>query len=117
MKLYVSAPMTGFPDWNVPYMEKIAKELRALGHEVLLPKPEQDIRVAMSNDCAMVCQVDGIVMCPGWEKSDGCFTEWRLAVRCKKDIYYINSWSLGDVPNADEKIFGIYDKTKEKIWN
>ena len=55
MRLYISCPMTGFPDWNVPLMEKIAKQLRALGHEVLLPKPEADINVAMTRDCAMVC--------------------------------------------------------------
>ena len=58
MRVYVSCPMTGYPDWNVPLMEKIAKDLLARGHEVLLPKPEEDIRIAVTNDCKMVCEVD-----------------------------------------------------------
>jgi hypothetical protein len=94
--------MTGFKDWNVPLMENTAKELRKLGHSVLVPIPDKDINVAMPRDCAMVCEVDTIVMCPGWEKSDGCWTEWRLAVRCKKSIYYIN---------------GKFNKTEFQNWN
>jgi hypothetical protein len=37
MKIYVSGPMTGYKDYNYPKFQKIAKELRERGYDVVDP--------------------------------------------------------------------------------
>lgn len=84
-RLYVAGPMTGLPEFNFPAFHAAAAQLRALGFEVENPAenptPECGTWLAyMRMAVKQVATVDGIVLLPGWQQSEGAMVEWRLAV-------------------------------------
>lgn len=94
MKLYISGPMTGYPDLNFPAFNKEALRLRMLGWEVINPvdinsDPSadwcdcicDDIRAVAAADC------DGIALLPGWEKSPGAQIEVWTARKFNKPVF------------------------------
>ena|ERR1700735_501470 len=107
-RIYLAGPMQGFPDFNFPRFNAVAKALRQGGHEVFNPA-EKDIerhggtniakgnangsldeakknhgfslRQALSEDLQYITlTADVIAMLPGWEKSNGAQAEHRTAV-------------------------------------
>ena len=85
MRLYLSGPMTGKPDNNRTAFTKAAAHLRWLGHIVVSPS-ELDRKSAKSpttwgaylgRDIQILAdsKLDGIVLLPGWEKSNGARLE------------------------------------------
>lgn len=86
MKIYLSGPMTGLPDFNYPAFEEKAKELRALGHEVKNPT-EHDynvsalpLREAFADYTDYICkEADAVYLLSGWHKSHGAKIEHDLA--------------------------------------
>ena len=81
MKVYLSGPMSGLPDENFPAFNVAAKNLRAAGYEVINPA-EFDTDVTglegrarwvkfLKVDIKALMDCDGIVMLPGWKKSEG----------------------------------------------
>lgn len=83
MKVYISGPMTGLPDYNYPAFNACAEHLRALGHEPINPaRPGEDgwdwvafMRRALCD----LSEADGIYMLPGWLNSRGACIEERIA--------------------------------------
>jgi hypothetical protein len=103
MKVYLSGPMTGIPQFNVPAFEKAAVDLRKLNFEVLSPVElddkdgmspfvrnspdgniddlEADSQVSygdmLARDVKTIFDdgITGIVVLPGWEKSKGARLE------------------------------------------
>ena len=97
MRVYISGPMSGLPECNRPAFEALRLRLRAEGHFVIcpaeldvLPKEQGAGAPASENlwrgflirDIAMLltCQLDAIVMLPGWEKSRGSRLEMLAAM-------------------------------------
>lgn len=85
MRIYLSGPMTGLPDYNYPAFNQVAADLRAKGYTVENPaenpKPTSDawsdwMRLAIKQmmDC------DCVVMLSGWQASKGAMVEVRLAI-------------------------------------
>jgi hypothetical protein len=81
MKLYLSGPMTGVPEFNYPAFNKAAADLRAAGYEVVSPaeldngdtsKPRE---YYLRRDFQEVLKADGIALLPGWENSRGAKAE------------------------------------------
>ena len=110
MRVYLSGPMTGVPDHNIPAFRAAAERLRAEGHFVISPAeisalfgtpdeiarsfsamygeivfggPPRDPELArsiMSADLAAVRSCDAIYLLRGWETSRGAKKELAEAI-------------------------------------
>jgi hypothetical protein len=112
-RIYLAGPMQGYPEFNFPRFNAVAKALRANGHEVFNPA-EKDIerhggvnisagnsagsldqvkaqhgfslRSALGMDMEFIChKANCIVLLPGWEKSNGAQAEHRTAVALQSE--------------------------------
>lgn len=86
MKIYISGPMTGLPDLNFPAFHEAARQLRALGLEVINPaeinaENPGSWHAAMRADIKALCDCDVIALMPGWESSNGAHLELQVAHR------------------------------------
>lgn len=84
MRIYVSGPMTGLPDFNYPAFHAAAARLRAMGHEVLNPAenpapPCGSWQGYMRMAVAQLAQCEAIALLPGWTESKGALIERKLA--------------------------------------
>lgn len=107
-RIYLAGPMQGYPHFNFPRFNAVARALRSNGHEVFNPA-EKDIerhngtdisadnlngslaaskekhgfslRAALDEDLHYICtRATDIALLPGWEKSNGAQSEHRTAV-------------------------------------
>lgn len=81
MKIYISGPMTGQPDFNRPAFNAKAAELRALGHEVVNPAELPEIPGwewvdYLKRDIPLLLECEGIYQLPGWVGSKGAQLEF-----------------------------------------
>ena len=92
--IYLSGPMTGYPESNYPAFNAAAADLRAMGHRVYNPaefphdgdEASFPLRRAFAAYSAFIClEADTIVVLPGWEKSRGAAAEMALARVCGLD--------------------------------
>lgn len=79
-RVYVSGPMTGFPELNYPAFDSAAKQLRALGYTVVSPhelNPQEGVEYAdcLRVDIAALLYCDAIALLPGHENSRGAKLE------------------------------------------
>lgn len=99
MRLYVSGPITGYPDLNKPQFEIVTEALEAVGHTVLNPHvvctllddhdckgpctPSEDLLpwadYLRADLIAMLAQADGVATLPKWEHSRGANLEVHVA--------------------------------------
>ena len=97
MKVYVSGPMTGYPDFNIPAFNAAAAHLRALGYEVLNPvdggadeaKSWSDY---LRDDIVLIAQSDAIAVLPGWEMSRGARLEVHIAHQLGMTVLPLDRW-------------------------
>jgi hypothetical protein len=86
MKVYLSGPMTGIPEWNFPAFNAEAARLRAAGHYVVNPaelNPDTSMswHQCMRADIKALCDCDTLALLPGWEVSQGAHLELHIAHR------------------------------------
>lgn len=89
MKIYLSGPMSGLPDFNHPAFNRAAKVLRMLGHQVVNPAEkainaeglsETEVWQAfMRIDIKQLVDCEALVMLPGWAESKGATLERSIA--------------------------------------
>jgi hypothetical protein len=93
--IYLSGPMSGYPEANYPAFRAAAKRLRAEGHRVYNPSEfphagPQDtfpLRAAFAAYCSFIClEADSIYLLAGWERSLGVSAELALAKNCGLDV-------------------------------
>jgi hypothetical protein len=83
--IYLSGPMTGYPDFNYPAFRKAATVLRMQGLEVFDPSEcfdgDQGLskEVYMREDIAAVLKASIVVVLDGWEQSSGARLEVEVA--------------------------------------
>ncbi|MBS1169536.1 MAG: hypothetical protein H6R01_454 [Burkholderiaceae bacterium] len=103
MRLYISGPMTGLPDYNRPAFHAAAAILRDRSYHVQNPAenpaPECGswpayMRMALRQ--MLIC--DAIVLLPGWENSRGATEELRVAMTCGMTVFQIEHFS--EVPRG-----------------
>ena len=97
MKVYISGPITGKPDGNIPAFQAAAEKLRAAGHEPVNPHdidPSHDGECRpgyapgseghtsschMRADLRALLDCDAITMIDGWTTSRGAWAEHGAA--------------------------------------
>jgi hypothetical protein len=116
--LYIAGPMRGIAWFNYPLFDRVAKELREAGNEVISPADE-DRRVGfdpfanpeyrIADACTFpseasfesfdktvrrcleaVLRCDEIVLLPGWEKSQGALAELAIAAWMGKRVRQVD---------------------------
>lgn len=94
MKVYISIPIAG-KDITAQreYASDVAWLLAKFGHEPFDPfrngLPEESPREEhMRKDLRMLLRCNAIILCPGWEHSEGCLLECCVAKQCGMRITY-----------------------------
>lgn len=93
MRLYLSGPMTGYPDNNFPAFHRWAKELRANGFDVVSPAEIQEAgswELCLRADLRELTTCDGIALMPGWEASKGAHLELHVAHRLGMSVVHLS---------------------------
>lgn len=93
-KIYLSGPMSGLPDHNIPAFHAMAAELRAAGYEVVNPAelnvdPTKEWEACMRTDISELCTCDAIALMPGWERSSGANLELHIAHRLGLEVMHL----------------------------
>jgi len=99
VKVYISGPMTGLPDYNRAAFRKAEARLLSRGYDVVNPArvnlPESSEWIDyMRHDIKMLMDCDGIATLPGWDESRGALTEVFLADRLKLPAMDLELWLL-----------------------
>jgi hypothetical protein len=110
--LYIAGPMRGIAWFNYPLFDRVAKELRDAGNEVISPADEDrrhdgfdpyanpshanpdactfpksmDFAKTVRRCLDAVLRCDEIVLLPGWENSNGAVAELTLAMWLNKRV-------------------------------
>lgn len=84
MRVYISGPMTGYPDFNYPAFHAAAAYWRSRGFDVVSPAELNDTTDGrwedyLRADLAALLRCDAIAMLPGWEGSRGANLELHVA--------------------------------------
>mgnify|MGYP007071572672 CR=1 FL=1 len=96
MIIYLSGPMSGYPQFNFPEFHRCAGILRSAGYVVLSPAEffgDTPDAVTLSRatvlrmDIHALLQVEGVVVLHGWEISRGAVTEVRIAWELGLPVY------------------------------
>jgi len=114
--LYIAGPMRGIAWFNYPLFDRVAKELRDAGNEVISPADEDrmhdgfdpyanpshanpdactfpktmDFAKTVRRCLEAVLRCDEIVLLPGWENSNGAVAELTLAMWLNKRVRHLN---------------------------
>lgn len=133
--LYVAGPMRGIAWFNYPMFDRIAKQLRDQGCEVISPADEdrkhdgfdpfENPTHAVPENCTFprtmdfnktvrrcleaVLRCDEIVLLPGWERSSGAVAELTLAMWLNKRVRHVL------IDEADQEQFVCFWKGLESL--
>jgi hypothetical protein len=96
MRIYLSGPMSGLPDYNYPAFNTEAARLRALGYAVENPA-ENPLPANAPWDLCMRAAIrqmlacDAVAFLPGWQHSRGANVEIELAGHLGMDVIQASS--------------------------
>jgi hypothetical protein len=98
MKLYLSGPMTGKPDFNRPEFGRWAQKLRAKGYQVenpgeLPPGLEWEEYMKIAKEALAGC--DAVALLPGYLDSKGAQQELRWAIDARMPFATVKHWYDG----------------------
>ena len=90
-RIYLSGPMTGVPELNVPSFHAEAFRLKALGYEVvnpvdINPDPYARWQDCLRRDLVALLGCDTLALLDGWQKSVGAHLEMHVAHRVGMEI-------------------------------
>ena len=128
MKLYISGPMTGVPQYNFPAFDAAASHARAQGYEVINPAEEdgQDIREdcmdsptgkeeigqtwgeALSRDVKTLSDgnIEGILLLRNWGESWGSMLEVMIGLKKGMQFFILLSDDMSAKEQALLKLLG-----------
>lgn len=76
--IYLSGPMSGYPDYNRPTFHKATAQLRKMGYDVVSPAEGEDEEGVLENytdyyrkDLTLLKYASAICLLPGWRQSRG----------------------------------------------
>ncbi len=98
MKYYLSGPMTGYPDFNVPAFNAAATHLRKQGLSIVNPADldlvnpvGSDWFALLRRDLKYLLDCDAVILLEGWEKSAGARLEVAVARNLQMKCYLYSS--------------------------
>lgn len=116
MKAYIAGPMTGEDAWGFPVFDRAASFLRtvlewdavspadldrAAGFDGVGDPPAGfDRESCLRRDFRAVTDCDGIVLLPGWQRSNGARKELRVAMDCGLRLFVLREapeWHAADL--------------------
>lgn len=125
MKVYLSGPMTGFPDLNYPKFHKWESVLREKGYDVYNPavNPKNETYANCMKLCLPeVLKCDVVAVMDGWTRSRGSRIEVAIAVsadipivrvetmeRCE-EAYATDFFAIERLEYSQEAIARVFDK-------
>lgn len=82
--IYISGPMTGYPDLNFPAFNRAANALRAVGFPVINPAdfgvtPNETWAECLKRDIHVLVSCQQVVTLDGWQQSKGARLECHVA--------------------------------------
>ena len=94
MKVYLSGPMTGIPEFNYPAFHATAAKLRAAGYEVVNsaevnPDSSLSWQQCLREDIKHLCDCEALALMPGWQNSQGAHLEMHIAHRLGIKIHLV----------------------------
>lgn len=96
MKLYISGPMTGYPELNYPAFASAAEALRLAHYEVVSPHElapaELGWRECMKLDIRELLDCEGVAALDGHEHSKGAALENAIATALGLEIRPLSAW-------------------------
>jgi uncharacterized protein DUF4406 len=98
VKLYISGPMTGIPDFNFPAFEKAVEQLQAAGYEVMSPHwhgselGDAGWAEYVRRDLIDMLGCEGVATLPGVENSRGATLECHVARELGMEIRPVEEW-------------------------
>lgn len=98
MKIYVSGPMSGLPNNNVPAFNAAAKKLRAKGFRVVNPaalddgEPCKTWEECLRRDLRELTKCTDIATLPGWTKSRGALLELHVAKALSFEVHPVGHY-------------------------
>jgi hypothetical protein len=97
MKLYISGPMTGFPEHNFPAFFRAQTELELAGFEVSNPAQYPVVEgetweACLKRDIKDLVDCDGVAVLPDWRISKGARLEVDIADRLKLPVRSVTHW-------------------------
>jgi len=97
MRLYLSGPMTGWPEWNRPAFAAAAEALRQAGHRVTNPgelpaDPEWPWEAYLAQALWAMLAVQGVALLDRWEDSQGARLEVAWARRLQIPVRPWREW-------------------------
>jgi hypothetical protein len=99
MRLYISGPMTNYPEFNHPAFRSAAKQLRDVGYEVCSPHElvtdtALDWKECMKIDIRALLDCEGVATLDGHEKSKGATLENTIAAAMGMEIKSLADWLI-----------------------
>ena len=105
MRLYISGPMSGVKDLNLPAFAQVAKALRSHGHEAVSPGEFLQNTNAdhgwtgpaaraqyLRKDVHELANCSAIYLMDGWQRSVGANIELHIARLLMLEVYSHYSW-------------------------
>jgi hypothetical protein len=100
--IYISGPMTGYPDWNYPAFNEAAEFLKSKGYEVFNPaeifegRTDLPRHVYMKEDIKALLECDTVMLLKGWEESQGALLEVDIAFEIGLPVLELDLTAVGD---------------------
>ena len=97
-RLYISGPMTGYPDANYPAFHAAEAHLTARGYAVLNParhghRPTWTWQDYMRYAAKDIADADGVALLRGWWASRGAKVEVDLAIGLGLTVMPLDEWA------------------------
>ena len=93
LTIYISGPMSGYPDFNFPAFRTVAKRWREDGHTVVNPAeinaddPARSWEDCIRRDLRELLGCNAIALLPGWLQSRGANIEVQVARALQMAFY------------------------------
>lgn len=89
--IYLSGPMTGYPEFNFPAFRTEANRLRREGYRVVNPAEHgQQLGLSWADylrkDIELLMKCDRIHLLPGWANSKGARLEHHIAIELGLEV-------------------------------
>lgn len=111
-RIYISGPMTGYPDCNFAAFHGAAERLARAGWKVFNPaenfggRKDLPREAYLRLDLAMLAQCEAIALLPGWEDSRGAKLEYAVARELGCEV--IDAVTLLPMENAPTPSIGLH---------